>query len=141
MSKQDGVVVVSATLPALGKVKGLVSIAELLGGTAKTDDSPAVTVKDLSGKAPVAPGLGKPAGSAEGQNAAEETQEASDDKPDAPGAGTADSDEEQAERMLKLARNYIDSGMHSLARKKLQELLDKYPESTAAETARKMLGA
>ncbi len=50
-------------------------------------------------------------------------------------------DEQKAKGLLSGAENYIRAGMDSLARKKLAEIVEKYPNSDAAKTATEKLAA
>ena len=48
-------------------------------------------------------------------------------------------DHEQAVRLLKVAKLYVDAKRHELAREKLRELLKKYPNDPAAVAAKAMM--
>lgn len=55
-------------------------------------------------------------------------------------AGSADgSTSDQAARLLKLGKLYMDAGRKDAARAKLKELIAKYPDDPAAATAKKLL--
>jgi tetratricopeptide (TPR) repeat protein len=49
-------------------------------------------------------------------------------------------DTKAAERLLRQARNYVANGMNAAARKKLDEIVAKFPETGAATEAKKLLG-
>ncbi len=49
------------------------------------------------------------------------------------------SKDDQANRALSLAKSYVSSGSYSLARTKLQKIIDDYPDTKAAEEAKKLL--
>ena len=48
-------------------------------------------------------------------------------------------DEQKANGLLSIARNYVRAEMRGRAEKKLRELVEKYPDSKQAKTAREML--
>jgi hypothetical protein len=60
--------------------------------------------------------------------------------PAAPAPSPADLAHEQATRLLKVARLYIDAKEYNSARSKLNELIKKYPQDADAATARDLLG-
>jgi len=47
--------------------------------------------------------------------------------------------EVKAKRMLSMARNFLANGARTMAKRKLEELVKKYPDTETAETARDML--
>jgi hypothetical protein len=47
--------------------------------------------------------------------------------------------EVKAERLLKMAENFLVNGARSMAKAKFQEVVDKYPDTEAAKTARRKL--
>jgi outer membrane protein assembly factor BamB len=47
--------------------------------------------------------------------------------------------EVKAKRLVNTARNYLLNDMKDIARRKLQEAIDKYPDTAAADEARRML--
>ncbi|MBY0526211.1 MAG: hypothetical protein K2R98_22645 [Gemmataceae bacterium] len=56
-----------------------------------------------------------------------------------PPEAKSDDPEAQAEKALKLATYYLDTNQPAQAREKLQMILDKFPKTASAKTARKML--
>jgi TolA-binding protein len=60
--------------------------------------------------------------------------------PAAPAPSPAELAHEQATRLLKVARLYIDAKEYNSARSKLNELIKKYPQDADAATARDLLG-
>lgn len=56
-----------------------------------------------------------------------------------PAASSADDANRKAASALSLAKNYVNAGQYETARKKLQLLLDTYPNSTSAADAKALL--
>jgi TolA-binding protein len=61
-------------------------------------------------------------------------------RPAVPAPSPAELAHEQASRLLKVARLYIEAKQYDSARSKLNELIKKYPQDADAATARDLLG-
>ncbi|MFP4052578.1 MAG: tetratricopeptide repeat protein [Phycisphaerae bacterium] len=160
MSKSNGRVVMTCELPNLGTVVGVKSFEEIIDKTPREDprkDVPAVTIRELSGTKPEVPEVASKSGDADtgatsantrkpdgSDTGSDSSADASDDtggREPSKSASTGErTDEEKAEAMWKIARNYVSSGMTRLARKQLQKLARDYPDTKYGKKARKMLG-
>ena len=58
---------------------------------------------------------------------------------EATGGDSADTPEQQATRKLRLAKDILKDGKKERAKERLQEIVDKFPETKAAEEARQLL--
>jgi hypothetical protein len=162
MSKSRGVVTLTCKVPLLGKITGYKTMKEIVDGIAPADDKPAVAYKDLRGGAVVAAAADalpekdqgdpvKPETATDATDATDvtgdtesgdrsKTETDTDQKdPSAEGASDGPTDEEKADQLLRLARNYIMSGHTRMGRKKLREVIAKYPDTKAAKRAKRML--
>ncbi len=161
MSKSDGRVVMTCELPNLGTVIGVKTFEQIIDKTPAEDprkDIPAVTIRELSGAKPKVPEVASKSGDDDSRTtvpdeakkpdgvisandtSADASADSGGDKPDSPTSTDEPTDEENAEAMWKVARNYVSCGMTKLARKELQKLASEYPDTKYGKKAKKMLG-
>lgn len=145
MSTAGGSIAVSVHVPIVGEVVGRRTLADIASGKAPEApvDGPAVVVRDMgsSAVAAVSPRTtgGRP--SAVSTGGADQTPDAARTgaaTPTPPAPSTKDP-EAEAGKLYQLAENYLRANMKSMAVRKLEELLKKYPKTEAAEKAQAKL--
>jgi hypothetical protein len=155
MSKENGRVTMTCKIPVIGTVSGYKTMEEIVGKkTRPTDDKPAVTYEDLNGDGPVA-SVEQTDATTTDRSGGESTKDSNDDgkttiststRADGSTASGASGDkssaqdnEKAAAKLFKLARDYIMSGHGDLGRRKLRELVRKYPDTRSAKRAKRLL--
>jgi len=146
MTLSGGAIAVAVQVPVLGRIVGKRTLKEIAAGTPPKPpvDGPAVAVRDadartlalLGTKAVPAPTRPTPAPTA--ATGGGKPIAAAPARPVQPAAPEADP-EVEANKLLQLAENYLRANMKSMAVRKLEAILKKYPKTEAAETAKEEL--
>ncbi len=141
MTTANGKIVVETSVPVLGKVRGIKTLAELAGGPAEAKAAkPAVETRPMASRPTTpAPATGAPSA---GTPVASDTAVAATEAPAAAngsiatGAGT---DPDGAKRLLDLGRAYLNMGMKAKAAEKFRAVAGTYPGTDSAKTAGELL--
>lgn len=127
-------------LTCLGKAVGVQTFKEIRDGiTPLPEGKPAVVTKPMPGgartAAPPKPPVAASSGSAVASGKPDDSGSASTAKP----KPSAADPEAKAKRLLQVGKSYLASGMKALAKKKFQEVVDKYPDSKSVFEAKSCL--
>jgi hypothetical protein len=120
-------------LPMVGTLSGRVTAKEIAGQAKErqTEEQPAVVVEDLNESGSASPSSTESASADDSDRKGGASEEAE--------ASADDADETEAARILTLAKAYLNSDLREQAIKKLEKIVEEYPDTKAAREAKKLL--
>ncbi len=120
-------------LPMVGTLSGRMTGKEISGQAKEqeNEEQPAVVVEDLDDSGSASP--------SSDESAEADDSDRKDDASEKAEASADDGAETEAARILTLARAYMNSDLREQAIKKLEKIIEEYPDTKAAREAKKLL--